>query len=133
MIRIPQYNTTAKIPFWIAANSGNFSGAGGANPTIELSREGSTAWVAATGAIEDVGNGGYWFMPSVQDTALPGVVLVRVVGPGADILPPFEFTVCAPSWLSQLIAIPQNIASMTANSRLLAKALIPPNQQGFIQ
>lgn len=134
MDSIPQYNPTGcKLPFWIAANSGNYQGAGGANPTIQLSRESSPAWVDATGDILDVDNGGYWYTPSAQDTAIPGRVLMRVIGPSTDILPPREFYVDPPSFWSQLLAIPQNIAALAANSRLIAKATIPPNQQGYIQ
>lgn len=112
MTSIPQFNPTGcKIPFWIVANSGNFSGAGGANPTLELSRETSTGWVPATGTIEDIGNGGYWYTPSAQDASLPGNVLVRVVGPAADIMPPQGFVVQAPSFFEQLIAMPQSLAN----------------------
>lgn len=119
---VPQNNTTAKIPFWIAANSGNFPGAGGANPTIQLSRESSTDWVNATGTIQDVGNGGYWYTPSVQDTSLPGKVLFRVIGPNSDILPPGEFCVQAPSFWSQLLSVPQNLATLVALMQRLVTA-----------
>lgn len=120
---IPQNNPTGcKIPFWIAANSGNFQGAGGANPSIELSRESSPAWVPATGAIQDVGNGGYWYTPSQQDTAISGKVLMRVIGPNTDILPPREFVVQAPSWWQQLFAAPQNLATAVSLLQRLVTA-----------
>lgn len=122
-MNILQYNpTSAKIPFWIVANSGNFQGAGGANPTIQLSRERSTTWADATGAIEDVGNGGYWYTPSAQDAAIPGEVLMRVLGPNSDIEVPSRFCVSPPSFWTSLATAPQNLATLVALVQRLVTA-----------
>lgn len=54
------------------------------------------------------------------------------VGP-QDFAPWPGYYVQPQSWWEQLMAIPPNISALLANSRLLAKALIPPNEQGLIQ
>lgn len=133
MMQITQGDTSQPVPFFIAQNAGDFPGASGLMPTVALVKNGSAASVPAFGTVQPGPGGVYWFLPAPQDVDTPGPVVMLITAPSGDIAPPQSYFVVPPSWLSLLLAIPKNIAAGTANSRLLAKALIPPNQQGLIQ
>jgi len=132
MIEVQQGNTTVAIPFPVLLNSGNYAGDPNATPTVELSKNGGDL-VPAYGQVKSIGKGLFCLLPDPRDADTLGPVQMVLSVGGSDIGSWPGFVVKQRSWWQDLFAIPQNIAASAANSRLVAKATIPPNQQGLIQ
>lgn len=133
MIEIIQGDTSIAIPFPVLKASGNWPGDPSAVPTIQLSKNGGPKVPAQGNVLPVAGTGGFWFYPAAGDVDTLGPVLMFITVSSQDFAPWPGYIVKPRSWWQDFCNIPRNIAANAVNSRLIAKATIPPNQQGLIQ
>lgn len=131
-MQVTQYSNDGSVPFFVFANSGNYPGDGSAMPTVKLSKADGTQ-AQAQGEIVNDGGGVYRLLGNAADRNVLGVVTMIITASTGDVSPPVYYEVVAPSIWRQLLSLPQNIASMANNIRLLTASQVPASQKGEIQ
>lgn len=86
MRRRAQNSTSHPILFFMADTSDHITGLTGLTPTVTLSKNGAS-FVAAAGAVSEVGNGWYALAGNATDRSTEGTLVIHAEASGAD---PFD-------------------------------------------
>ncbi len=77
-------NTSTSLQFLMVLSVDHVTGATGKLPTVELKKNGETAFAPAVGAVTEVGNGWYQVAASALDTNVLGPMLLHATASACD-------------------------------------------------
>lgn len=80
---IKQNDTSKPLAFLLVSSSDHISGVLGATPVVTISKNGAS-FATPTGTVSEIGNGWYKLIPSPEDVATLGPLLLHATASGAD-------------------------------------------------